>query len=276
MIIILSIILSITTLLYQEIKIIRNIGNSVISFYAADSGIEKVLYYDRQFSGSLCEMFSYDAEIHPDACVASGDNDSGLYCNAPELVGSGCDPETCNDCTISFTAEFPLLGLISPDKNKKSHTVEATVAPNGEETSPKLTVQSLGSYQGLVRKVQLDLTESTIVEPSEVIDLISASANPVSSELGTTISIVADVYAKNGIGMDGAHRTIYAFIKTSSEGEPFETVYLDTIESGTVYDGVFSGISSALPVGAYYVDIKITDTEGNSLEQSIQSYLFEL
>jgi hypothetical protein len=48
MVIIVAIVLAITTLLYNEIKMIRNIGNSVVAFYAADSGIEKVLYYDRK------------------------------------------------------------------------------------------------------------------------------------------------------------------------------------------------------------------------------------
>lgn len=46
MMIVLSVVLSISTLLYVQIKAIRNMGNSVISYYAAESGIEKVLYYD--------------------------------------------------------------------------------------------------------------------------------------------------------------------------------------------------------------------------------------
>ena len=48
MVIILSVVLSVSALLYSEIKVIRNIGNSVVSFYAADSGIEKLIYYDRK------------------------------------------------------------------------------------------------------------------------------------------------------------------------------------------------------------------------------------
>lgn len=41
MIIVLAVVLSISILLYSEVKVIRNIGNSMVSFYAGESGIEK-------------------------------------------------------------------------------------------------------------------------------------------------------------------------------------------------------------------------------------------
>ena len=48
MIVVLSLVLSISGILYIQIKGIRDAQNSVISYYAAESGVEKVLYYDRK------------------------------------------------------------------------------------------------------------------------------------------------------------------------------------------------------------------------------------
>jgi len=44
---ILSIGLGISTLLIRQAKLTRGIGHSVVAFYAADSGIEQILYEDR-------------------------------------------------------------------------------------------------------------------------------------------------------------------------------------------------------------------------------------
>jgi len=156
MIIIVSIILSITTLLYQEIKMIRNIGNSVIAFYAADSGIEKVLYYDRKVivegDRGLCTMIPYNDITNLTACPAEidevyGITDNGLFCNSPIKTGVGCDSD-CNDCTIIFTTNF--------SDNEKKYTVTATVMPDPEdETKTILKINSLGAYKNLTRKVEL-------------------------------------------------------------------------------------------------------------------------
>ena len=69
MVIILAVVLSISVILYSEVKVIRNIGDSTASLFAADSGIEKLLYYDYKglpadtdnlagVTRGLCTMFS--------------------------------------------------------------------------------------------------------------------------------------------------------------------------------------------------------------------------
>ena len=115
MTIILIIVLSMSIILYSEIKVLRNIGNSVVSFYAADSGIEKILYYDRQVlsavssgtpcgggcpSGQTCNagnvcvtlatrglcsiyMPSSGSFINPGACSTGSGN---IYCG-PNTIG---------------------------------------------------------------------------------------------------------------------------------------------------------------------------------------------
>ena len=200
MIIILSVVLSISIILYSEVKVIRNISNSMVGLYAADSGIEKVLYYDRQetsfssgqsctnnstcvdpkypicsggyctvsVSRGLCSMF---ASINPNSCPTSGaQTDSSIYCahisadipsnvyfptlSAPSTSvegyaypNNGCDPNTCNDCEISFNTTL--------DSGITYYTT-AKVYPN--DTNSDFEVDSRGVFSGVGREIQILVT----------------------------------------------------------------------------------------------------------------------
>ena len=48
MVLSLTVILGLSTLFFKQIKIVRGIGDSVVAFYAADTGIEKLIYQDEQ------------------------------------------------------------------------------------------------------------------------------------------------------------------------------------------------------------------------------------
>lgn len=52
MTVIVAVVLGISTILVNEIKVISNIGNYVSVFYAADTGVEKTLYFNRKHSPS--------------------------------------------------------------------------------------------------------------------------------------------------------------------------------------------------------------------------------
>lgn len=71
MFILLSIGLGLSTLLVGQIRIIRGIGNSVVAIYAADTGIERVLYAIRK-------------EVPPYVPVA-GDEPCGVSFSCPPL-----------------------------------------------------------------------------------------------------------------------------------------------------------------------------------------------
>jgi len=276
MTIILAIILAITTLLYSEIKMIRNIGNSVVAFYVADSGIEKVLYYDRKVivSGAergLCSMSSYDAQTAPNECAESGNLsglDSGLYCNAPSLQltdatnhSDGCDASVCDACTVSFTTTFP--------DSQKSYLVTATVSPIESGTSSNLTIGSTGSFKSLSRKVELYMTKA---QASDEIVITDAYATPLSSEVGVGIAVVAEVKATNGVS------SIKAYIKTSYNEDhasvPASRIIDLTLASGTIFDGTFNEEWTGSE-GVYYVDLVVTDANGNELTQdNLQPYSF--
>ncbi len=162
MIIILVVVLSISLLLYSEIKIIRDIGNSTISLYAADSGIEKVLYYDRQVlpvirhdegggdilaSRGLCSML-VESMGNPNYCreKQNGATEFSIYCDEPTIEGVeegvNCDPINCTGCVVSFDT----------DLGNTRYSVEATV--NNSE-NVYLNIKSSGTFGGAGRKIEI-------------------------------------------------------------------------------------------------------------------------
>ena len=140
--IILAIVLSISTILYSEIKIIRNIGNSIVAFYAADSGIEKTLYYDRNKAPEgakrgLCDICNYSPGS-ANGCPT--DNaDSSINCNNCLSFGSDCDPISCGDCEVSFDSFFD--------------------GKNYEVIISTTKIDSKGNYKNVLRKIQLQIEE---------------------------------------------------------------------------------------------------------------------
>lgn len=177
-IIILGAVLSVSALLHSEIKVIRNVGNSVIAFYAADSGIEKVLYYDRQVlptttdgttmaSRGLCSMYLSEPVSssgfvvwarNNSACIKGGSGDSSIYCapvvNTPKALDSnipqrGCDPERCDECEISFKTMFD-------NKTYYTYSVKAKV-----DKSNYLNVSSTGFFRGASRRIETFLPITT-------------------------------------------------------------------------------------------------------------------
>ena len=83
MAVLLSIGFGISAILFSQIKIIRGMGDSVVAFYAADTGIEEVLYRGGAVSGSLENGASYDAKL-----LLSGSDDCTALYYCIESVGS--------------------------------------------------------------------------------------------------------------------------------------------------------------------------------------------
>lgn len=151
MIIVLAVVLSISAILYSEVKVIRNIGNSMISLYAADSGLEKFFYYDGNVlpaGGARGFCYMLDAS-NPNYCRAdqAGAPDHSIYCNNPEIaplnqVDGGCDINSCSSCKISFDTTF----------DKRVYYVEAKV---DTANSLYLDITSSGAFGGAGRKIEI-------------------------------------------------------------------------------------------------------------------------
>ncbi len=258
MIIILAVVLAISTLLYSQIKVIRNIGNSVIAFYAADSGVEKVLFYDKQVipDGAvrgLCSMLRpLDATNNPNPCLADS---SPLSCNAVSPATSpymgvidptnpdGCDVDKCNNCEIDFSTNV---------NDDKSYVVKATVSPDPDGESTDFSINSAGSYKDVTRAINIFITKAT---PQQVITVVYAIATPRSVPNGVAIDIQTEVKSPNGIS------TVTAHIKNSPDATTWTAVPLTC---GMGFQDRNCIGSQTFPSGVYYVDIDIID--GHNIE----------
>jgi hypothetical protein len=154
MIVMIAVVFSITSLLYGEIKVIRNISNAVVSFYTADSGIEKVLYYDRNIlpdtgiekkKRGLCLMCDANNPSCPtnDINPAINCNCSASVVSDPTNNPNGCDPSICNDCKITFTGGFDNL----------SYSVAATIFP--VKNPYDMEVISIGLFNNSKRAIDV-------------------------------------------------------------------------------------------------------------------------
>ncbi len=146
MTVIIAIVLSISTILSSEIKIIGDIGSSVSSFYAADIGIEKTLYFDRK------QVIAGAKRGFCNTCNACNDPsvDPATWCNNCFTTDldpgptNGCDLTTCTNCKLDYDTTF----------SDKKYTVSATVSPDLiTPTTSNLNINSKGLYRNVIRQI---------------------------------------------------------------------------------------------------------------------------
>jgi hypothetical protein len=94
MIILLAIGLGISTIIVSQMKMIKGMEDSVVALYAADSGVEKVLYDDK-----ICRLLS--------GCAGRGCIDET---NCDDGISGGSIPETIigniNGANVKYQATF--------------------------------------------------------------------------------------------------------------------------------------------------------------------------
>ncbi len=140
MTVMLGMVVSIAVMLYSEFKIVSNIGNSVLSLYAAESGAEKTLYFYRKHiptgaSRGFCSICT----------VCSGDDCSA--CTATPLEINGCDPLSCSNCQITY----------SSDIDGKQYDIDATFVPDGANPGQStFKIRAKGFYGGTSRSVEVN------------------------------------------------------------------------------------------------------------------------
>lgn len=233
----LAMVLGMSIILLGEIKTIRGMGYSVVAFYAADSGIEKTLYYDRKqipLGGNrgICNICELD--VCSD-CDCDCDNDG-----YDDISGGDCGLTTCTDCTICYTINF----------GDKSFRIKATISP-GPEPEGLDIFESFGSYKTVKRAIQLVLIppyQPPTFEPT----ITNAKVEPRSVPEGIELLISADIYDADGID----DSTVRAYIQS-----PDEEIFPDGIlplgrgvGSPNYYSATWTG-----PKGVYWVDIFACD-----------------
>ena len=283
MIIVLFVVLSVSTILYNEIKVIKNVGNSVESFYVADSGTEKVLYYDISLSSQnvpgLCAMFD---KTNPKYCLKDQNpypaGEHSVYCNTGALTNTstygltylnnqtdGCNFDKCNYCEADFNT------YLSQDQTSsgKNYTITAKVLPSLDGKSVDLSIDSSGFYQNVERSINTTISK---LNPPQIVNIEDASATPNVISTSETITINAKVSDN-----DACINRVYAYIKNSYSGsscsgsatgvgacKPIDKtieVLLSCTPGLPIAGEIDCGANSpTLPAGDYWVDIYVTDT----------------
>ncbi len=154
MLIILGIVLDLATILSNKLKVIADIGNSVIASHVANVGLEQTLYYDRQqilpgAKRGLCNMC---------ALCATG-VDSNVSCNSctpTPLNGdpNGCDTTSCANCQISYNLTF------NNDGRRDDVIAKVTPNPGASQAYPysDFYADSRGTYHGVTKEIWLKAT----------------------------------------------------------------------------------------------------------------------
>ncbi len=237
MVVMLSIVLSLSVMLFEESKNTRNILDSLTAFYIADSGVEKALYFSRQvIPVSTPEVVSGICNI----CTSCLSDD----CQECQAQGGeeGCG--FCRNCKISYFTEF---------NGKRSETI-AYILPNGDYYNLDISVK--GTYRGTTRALGLQIANKDL-----------SSSNPIISQMlavrqGGFLNISAVIEDVDGISEDFP---VKAHIRDSND-EAVDDVAVVNLSSsgGSQYTGTWENQS-----GYYFLYIRACDLNNNCANSSI-------
>jgi hypothetical protein len=265
-VIILAVVFSISIILYSQIKIIRSIGDSVIAFYAADSGVEKVMYYDRKWNGEgPPEESSAGKRGLCNLCQAcSADNEDCADC---EYSGADCDVENCENCAVSFSTTLPVL------TGSKTYSVRSSVEQKTPDTQPNvkfshLVIDSVGSYSSVFgvsavkRGINLNdwRDESGNSKPQMCDETYTCYATKKYIRQEEEVTVYANINAY-GHGLNSVIFKIQGYDGTVSAVNPIftKTERITQNINGNMGDGTFTLTWSGNTIAAYVVEITACD-----------------
>lgn len=248
MTIMLAIVLSTTTILFNEIKVISNIGNSVSSFNAANSGIEKTLYFDRKqipngANRGLCNI-----------CNACSSNDC-TGCTVTPLATDGCNATSCTNCEVTYNSSF----------DSRNYSVGAKVTPNPLNPNIyNLNIISNGFYKNTTRvatyasALVLNAAPTTVLKtPGTLVNDTSTGTQAWSNPSNAASS--DNIYATNFIFSGGDSN----YLKATNFGF--------SIPSNAIINGIQASVErkSALPVDVF--DNKVRIVKGGTIRSTDRS-----
>lgn len=130
-----AIILNVSSILLSQVKLMASFGNNISSLYAAESGIEKTLYFERHHipfgqKTGFCNV-----------CTLCKGSDC-KNCSLKPTVEDGqnnCSISRCNNCTLHYQTEF----------DQRLYNVEAQISNN------VLYIESRGAYNNSSRTLEI-------------------------------------------------------------------------------------------------------------------------
>ena len=188
-------VLGFSTILSGKIKIIGNIGKSISSFYAAESGLEKTNY----FINTQIPLHGITGFCNVcNTCSGSDCNN----CSLTEFYPTGCSPSSCNGCQLKYNSVF----------NGRTFYIDSTITtsdPLNPNTST-ICINSRGTY---------DNTSSTINKCTTITNnnIVKFPNNPCPSNFD---EVVINSTSSTGIK--------YNFPNSKPPGTYYVTVYSPT------------------------------------------------
>lgn len=278
LVIILAAVLAISTILYGEIKVIRNMGNSVVAFYAADSGVEKTLYYDRKIISDSSSSSQRGALTMNIFCPSIGQASDvsfdclAFYSQSSQLKRLTCplsDRLTTYNCLGYYTLlkktnsndeqnipnNLNSLPLQDPYYNVEAK-VSSSLIPTPSGSPSTITIDSTGYFNGTSRTIELtaDYTPVPFV----------MTPNYDGSYGKANISV--EVIDSNGIDQNSG---VSAYICWGSQvGYQCYSWFPLSRKLGDSFHGTYEGaqdLSNSYP-NIYQVHIKATDSKGHTTE----------
>lgn len=138
MAVMLAAVLGLAVLFSSQIKIAGEIGDATVSFYAAQSGAEEVLFFDKKqipfgASRGFCNI-----------CNICGETGECANCQAVSLAApeeNGCDVIACSNCRIVY--ESSVAG-------DKEYIIDARLTPSA------FNIRAKGFYRNAARAIEIN------------------------------------------------------------------------------------------------------------------------
>ena len=191
MTIMLAMVLSMTTILFNEIKVIFNIGSSVSSFNSAVSGIEKTVYFDEKqipngATRGLCNICNSCSSSDCTSCVLT------------PIAANGCSIFNCTNCQITYNSSF----------NGRNYSVDAKVTPDPLNANIyNLNIISSGFYKNTTRIVNYLSSKYVAQNTLPSITKISPTSKKKYGP-GFTLTITGTNFIASSVGnFNGSPRT---------------------------------------------------------------------
>ncbi len=217
-------VLSISVILLNEIKIIGSNSDSMKSFYAAQSSLERTFYLDRKQipaggARGLCNI-----------CASATDLTSCTYTNLAQGGADGCDVNTCNNCQVTFTSGF----------DNQTYSTTASVIPDPLDSAKSLlTINTNGYYKNVVRR--LSITGSSEAAPTSTTNLrivknTTGGNGTFTYSVTGTGSFNPSVTTTSGTGSTTTAATAgtYNIIETAQNGWAFNSASCDGSNQSTL------------------------------------------
>ena len=137
--IMLSLVLNLSAILFSQTKITSGIGDAVSALYAAESGAEKTLYFDRKevpagAQRGICDICNSCSPAECANCTLTP---------LPNIATGDCNANSCTSCMAVY--DFSYEG--------KTYTVNSRVVPDG--ATSVFYIYSKGIYKDTTRAVEL-------------------------------------------------------------------------------------------------------------------------